>query len=206
LEEVSRILLEHATAAASLFSAALAASVAVLVLVLNQAFSRRQQRVQFRQPKLEELYLLINEVGERNTRLFKLLMAIAEGDIQAKNHLNSIDDLEVYGHPTAKRMVMLVQLYFPKLTRIHQKLFAAERELSGRVWSLHMGEAVNAADIVESSGRVAHMLRLMEQEMVENQEALLQSSVLPMRYRAVSEREISSIPPPPVGPPLSMRS
>lgn len=203
--ELLEPLLQNPSTVASLLSALIGASVAILVLMLNQVFSKRQQRVQFLQPKLEELYLMLNEVAERNTRLFKLLVAIVEGGLEAKKHLDELDDLDVYGHPHAKRMVMLVRLYFPRLSRIHQYLFAAERELNHRIWRLSMGDEVSLEEIMEASGRVGHMLRMMEQEMVTNQGLLLKSQFIRWRYRSVSEAEISNVPPPPEGPPLSPR-
>jgi len=203
LIEYLRAIAEDSGATSSLISALIAAAVAVIVVVINAIIARRQQRLQFLQPKLEELYLLLNEVAERNTRLFKLLAAIVEGDIEAKKHLEELDDLEVYGHPIAKKMVMLVRLYFPKLTRIHQVLFSAERELSQKVWSLSMGEPITMDELMEASGRVGHMLRLMEQEMVGNQRILLKATTLPRIYRHASEDDILDVPPPPPGPPLS---
>lgn len=194
---------EDSGATSSLMSALIAAAVAVIVVVINAIIARRQQRLQFLQPKLEELYLLLNEVAERNTRLFKLLAAVVEGDIGAKKHLEGLDDLEVYGHLTAKKMVMLVRLYFPKLTRIHQFLFSAERELSQKVWSLSMNEPIALEELLEASGRVGHMLRLMEQEMVGNQGVLLKTTIIPRFYSQASEAEVLDVPLPPPGPPLA---
>ncbi|WP_124254561.1 hypothetical protein [Cereibacter sphaeroides] len=193
------------SAVASLVSAMLAAAVAVLVLVLNQAYARRQQRVQFLQPKLEELYLLLNDVTERNVRIFKLLAGTVAGDLASKSKLNQMDDLNAYGLLTAKKMIMLVRLYFPELTRIHQLLFAAERELSQKIWSLSVGEPVSLEEILDASGRVGHMSSLMEKEMVVNQGRLLKASFLPAWYRRSSQREVQNVPPPPAGPPMTFK-
>jgi hypothetical protein len=201
--EYLKAIAEDSGATSSLISAIIAAAVAIIVVAVNATIARRQQRVQFLQPKLEELYLLLNEVAERNTRLFKLLAAVVEGDIGAKKHLEELDDLEVYGHLTAKKIIMLVRLYFPKLTRIHQLLFSAERKLSQKVWSLSMSEPIEMEELLEASGRVGHMLRLMEQEMVENQRFLLKATTVPRFYRQASEDEVLDVPPPPSGPPLS---
>jgi hypothetical protein len=201
--EYLKAIAEDSGATSSLISAIIAAAVAIIVVAVNATIARRQQRVQFLQPKLEELYLLLNEVAERNTRLFKLLAAVVEGDIGAKKHLEELDDLEVYGHLTAKKIIMLVRLYFPKLTRIHQLLFSAERKLSQKVWSLSMSEPIEMEELLEVSGRVGHMLRLMEQEMVENQRFLLKATTVPRFYRQASEDEVLDVPPPPSGPPLS---
>ena len=84
MTEYLKALAEDSGATSSLISAIIAAAVAIIVVVVNGTIARRQQRLQFLQPKLEELYLLLNEVAERNTRLFKLLAAVVEGDIEAK--------------------------------------------------------------------------------------------------------------------------
>ncbi len=201
--EIITNIAENTPAIASLASALIAASVALLVVVLNQTFSRRQQRMQFLQPKLEELYLLMNEVSERNTRLFKLLVASIHGDIDAKKEFDAMDELSAYGHLTAKKMVMLVRLYFPRLSRIHQFLFAAERQVGQCMWELSTDNPPSLEAILEASGTVGHMLSLMEQEMVDNQEKLLRVNTLPRRYRAASLRDIENVPPPPEGPPLA---
>ncbi|NOD85928.1 MULTISPECIES: hypothetical protein [unclassified Ruegeria] len=203
LKELFESILQNPSTFTSLLSAIIAATVAMLVLLSNQIFSRRQQRVQFLQPKLEDLYMMLNEIGERNTRLFKILASIAGGCLVSKKELEEADDLNVYGLIHGKNMVMLVRLYFPKLSRIHQHLFAAERELNQLIWAVSMNEEVSIEDILSASGRVAHLLRLMEQEMVTNQETLLKATVLPRRFRSVSQTEILNVPPPPEGPPLS---
>lgn len=196
-------LADNVSAATSVISALIAASVAFIVLILNQWFSRRQQRVQFLQPKLEELYLLMNDASARNARMFKLLVAATHGDIEAKKHLDGMDELAAYGHLTAKRMVMLVRLYFPRLSRMHQFLFSAERHLSQRMWELSEGQPPSLDALIEASGKVGHMLRLMEQEIVANRDALLQATIFPRRYKSVTAQEIENIPPPPDGPPLA---
>jgi len=149
----------------------------------------------------------MNDVAERNTRLFKILVAATHGDIEAKTNLDTMDELAAYGHLTAKKMVMLVRLYFPKLSRIHQFLFFAERQLGERMWELSTGEPPSLEALIEASGRVGHMLRLMEQEMVVNRDALLQATNFPRPYKSATLQEIENVPPPPDGPPLaSMRA
>jgi hypothetical protein len=76
--------MQNPSAGAALVSACIAAVVSILVLVLNQAYTRRQHRVQLLQPKLEDLYLLVNEVAERNARVFKLLAGAVAGDLESK--------------------------------------------------------------------------------------------------------------------------
>lgn len=150
-----------------------------------------------------------DELKERWTKwqegasLFTLLVACSNGDIQAKKLLDEMDDLDVYGHLTAKKVVMLVRLYFPNLSRIHQFLFAAERQLNQQVWNLSTGEAPKLEFLLVASGKVGHMLRLMEQEMVANQSSLLRGKVFLRSYKSATSSEIEDVPPPPDGPPLA---
>lgn len=185
------------SSSASLFYEILDEAVTIALMALNQLFSRRQKRLQFLQPKIEELYQHLNDVAERNTRLFKLLLAVINGDLKAKENLDGLDELELCGHINAKKMIMLIRLYFPDLTRIHQYLFAAERQLGEQIWALSTNTPPTLEALIETSGKLGHMIRLMEQEMVTNQHRLLRSKLFSNAYRQATQLEIENVPPPP---------
>src|SRR4051812_19427839 len=117
---------KNPSAFASLTSAVIAASVAFIVFAITQYLTGKRDRTRFLTPKLEELYLLLNSVSEDNAKFFKLLYLCLEGDESARQEFNSVGDLDLYGHKTAKRIIMYIRLYFPKLSRIHQLLFASQ--------------------------------------------------------------------------------
>lgn len=188
---------------ASIVSAVIAASVAILVFAVTQFLTRRRDRVQFLTPKLEELYLLLNQVSEDNVKFFRLVYLVLEGDADARQELSAVDELGLYGSRTAQKIILYIRLYFPRLSRIHQLLFAAQRELNGLIWQLHTEKPPDLAKVVDASGRVGHFLRLMEQEIITNRDYLLSDHILPKRYRKTSQDAIEAEIPPPNVPIMS---
>ena len=188
----------------SLISAVIAASAALLVFAVTQFLTHKRERVQFLTPKLEELYLLLNKVAEDNTRFFKLAYLSLEGNADARSAIASMDDIELYGHATAKRIIMYIRLYFPRLSRVHQLLFAAQRELNELLFQLHSKTPPDLADVVNASGQVAHFLRLMEEEIIRNRDHLLGDHFLPKRYTETTQDAIKAVVPPPKGPIMNL--
>ena len=188
------------SALASLVSAVIAASVALTVFAISQYLTGKRDRIRFLTPKLEELYLLLNSVSEDNVQLFKMIYLCLEGDRNARQEFSSVSDLDLYGHKTAKRIIMYTRLYFPKLSQIHQLLFASQRDLNELVFRLHTKEPPELQAVQRASGRVAHYIRLMEQEIIRNRDYLLGDYVLPRRYAHTSKVDIETEIPPPDGP------
>lgn len=187
------------SAAASLGSALIAASVALVVFAITQMIARRRDATQLLLPKLEQLYLLLNELSEHNARMFKLYHLAMEGDIEAQKTLNGLDDLTHYGLDRGKKIVMYVRLYFPVLARIHQMLFAAERELNVLRYKVRSDDPPHVEDLLMAGGKVGHFLRLMEQEITDNRDVLLKANWFPTRYRAVTQKQIDNPVPRPEG-------
>jgi hypothetical protein len=117
-------------------------------------------------PKLEELYLLLNEASEQNARQSKLLYLSVKLDDEAKQKLFEMDELDLYGLSRAKKIIMYIRLYFPNLAQIHQLLFAAEREFNMLKFDIYSEEQPTLADLIMAGGKVGHFLRLMEQEII----------------------------------------
>jgi hypothetical protein len=188
---------------ASLSSAVIAASVALIVFAITQYLTGKRDRTRFLMPKLEELYLLLNSVSEDNANFFKIIYLCLEGNQSARQKLNSMNELDLYGHKTAKRIIMYIRLYFPWLSQIHQLLFAAQRDLNDLVFEMHSNEPPDFETIQHASGRVGHFLRLMEQEIIRNRDHLLGDHVLPKRYAHTSQNDIGAESLPPNGPVMS---
>ena len=176
----------NTSAFASLMSAVVAASAALVVFALTQYLWRKRERTQFLTPKLEALYLLINEVSENNVKFFKLIVRCLEGDSEARLQLEAMDELDLYDHRLAKQIIMYTRLYFPRLSLIHQHLFDAQRGLSQLMFDLHSEKPPEISAVVEASGRVAHLLRLMEEEIIKNRDCLLVDHFFPKKYKETS--------------------
>jgi len=128
---------KNPSAFASLISAVIAASAALTVFAITQLLTSKRDRTRFLTPKLEELYLLLNKVAEDNARFFKIIYLCLEGNQRAREQLASMDEQEIYGHRTAKHIIMYIRLYFRRLSRIHQLLFAAQCDLNQLIFQLH---------------------------------------------------------------------
>ncbi|WP_089727299.1 hypothetical protein [Candidatus Thiosymbion oneisti] len=187
------------SAAISLLSAVIAASVALLVFGLTQYFTQKREQTRFLTPKLEELYLLLNTMAEENVSFFKLYYSCAEGNDEACSKLREIDELDLYGHKRTKKIIMYIRLYFPKLSKIHQHLFKAQGNLNKKIWSLYTETPATSLDIINASGKVVHFMRLMEQEIIQNRDVLLEDYAFLKRYRESSKEELESILPLPDG-------
>jgi hypothetical protein len=184
----------------SLISAVIAASVSLMVFTIGQFLARRRERTQFLTPKLEELYLLLNKVSEDNVKFFGLAYLSLQGDARAREELASKEDIELYGHTTAKKIVMYIRLYFPKLSRIHQLLFAAQRDLNQLMFQLHTSTPPDSEAIVEASERVGHFVRLMEEEIIANRDQLLRDYFFQKPYKKTTQQAMEAKIPRPDGP------
>lgn len=188
----------------SLVAAVIAASVTILVLALTHYFTLKRERTQLMTSKIEELYLSLNEVAENNVRFLKLIALCLTGNQAAQVQLDSADEVDLYGHHLAKRIIMLIRLYFPRLSPIHQRLFAAQQKLNRLIFQLHGETPPELEDVIDASGRVGHFLRLMEQEIICNQDFLLGKSHRLRRYKTTTQSEIETEIPPPDGPIMNL--
>lgn len=193
------------SAAASIVSAIIAASVAMLVFTITQFLTRRRDRTQFLMPKLEELYLLLNKVAEDNVKFFRLIYLAIEGDEEAIREISTTEELDLYGDRTAKRIILHIRLYFPRLARMHQMLFHQQRQLNGLIFQLHGDTPPDFKAVMIACGLISHFLRLLEGEIIANRDYLLHDHLFPKRYRPATEEEIAAVPPRPEGPVMSPR-
>ena len=172
------------SALSSIVSAIIAAAIAIMVFTLTQYLTAKRSRTQFLLPKLEELYLLVNDVAKNNARVYKLLKFSLEGDPVALKEVETTDEIELYGHEKAKQIIMYIRLYFPHLATVHQQLFAAQRDLNNLLYLISTSTPPNINDVVNASGQVSNYLRLMEQEIIDNRDILLKERILRGKYRS----------------------
>lgn len=202
MNSVLDILLATPAVLPALTSALIAAAVAIFVMAVSQYLIFKKGRTDFLTPKLEQLYLLLNELSEHNVTQFRLHFDAMSGDDVALSKISEIDDLDLYGHRRAKKIIMYVRLYFPRLSRAHQLLFAAERELNLLQHAIVGPTPPDPEDFLLASGQVGHFLMLMEQELIRNRDLLLHANVLPRRYKSTTSAEIANMSPPPTGQPF----
>lgn len=190
---------ENPAAVSSIISAVIAASIAFVVFALTQYFSYRRERIQFLSPKLEELYLLLNETSADNVKFFKLVSRCLIRDQSALEELNSLDEIDLYGLGRSKKIIMYVQLYFSNLKEIHVLLFRAQQAFNELIYRLHTDSPPEIEEVVQAIGENAHFLRLMEDEIIRNRDKLLGDYLLWKRYKRTSQEELESRLPLPSG-------
>jgi hypothetical protein len=187
----------NAAAFASMVSAVIAASVALLVFAVTQFLSAKQKRREFLTPKLEELFLLLNQVAEENQSSYVLVRDCLLGDWEAKEQLLKMDHLDLYGHRTAKKIVMYVMLYFPELAPTHQRMFREQRELNDLIHQVSRGAVLPQQDVLMAAGSVGHCVRMMTGEIINNRDRLIRDVLFARRYRRTTDEEFENIPPAP---------
>jgi hypothetical protein len=181
----------------TLASAIIAAAVALIVFAVSQLLTAKRNRALLLVPKLEELYLLVNRVASENAAICTIAFQAVDGDDAAQVKIQKMDHLDLYGHRTAKEIIMYVRLYFPRLGRIHQLMFAAQRSLNNRLFEISTGKLPGMPDMLEAAGLVSHFVKLIEAEIVDNRDALIRDRLWPRRYRETNQEELDAVVPPP---------
>ncbi|WP_162488482.1 hypothetical protein [Azospirillum lipoferum] len=161
---------------ATLMSAIIAASVAIIVFALTQFITNRRERSKLLTQKLEELYILVNEVFEKNADRCERYKAASLGDEDALGYFIKTHSTEVYGHSRAKKIIMYIRLYFPELTYVHQHAFKAEAKVNHALYKIHTGSMESFDKIFELSGAFGQLMRLMEKEIIENYAKLVRAN------------------------------
>jgi hypothetical protein len=170
------------TAVTSLSTAFISAAVALIVVVLSQWALSRRNRKDFLTNKLEELYLLVNEIGEHNVERFELLVKLSNGK-RKFDDTNSEETVRIYGLDINKKIVMLIRLYFPKLALTHQKTFQANRNINQLIFNLNNGDKTDSAEIDNVLSEFINLLKQFEDEIIQNKDILIKSSILPQIYK-----------------------
>ena len=173
---------------AAIVSTAISAAVAMIVVVADQNFSERQQRIQLLTPKLEELHLLVHEFGEHNDRMSSLFESSFRGDSEAKKELQSMDD----GFAKLKRIELMINLYFPDLTSTYLSLFVAKHEQAINIL-FHLSFPSEGEERYRVFAKVNHIVGLMLQEIINNRERL-RGQDLTQDYRRTPQEKIENIP------------
>lgn len=185
------------SAFASLASAVIAASVALIVFSLSQYYSRRQNRTQFLTPRLEEIHEILDFEMQCNIDRLRFLSAYAEGDDAVSDVLSEFHELDLYGHKNTAKIIMLVTLYFPKLTHIHIQFHQRHRILNDLIFRVIDKQIVDHHEIIDALGQFSHLAMLARQEITRNRDFLVGDCNPFKRYCETTEEEIKSVAPPP---------
>jgi len=175
----------------TLSAALISAAVAIIVLVISQWVSARRNRKEFLTKKLEELYLLINQIGEHNVERFELLVKLANKKSKFDN-TNAAESIKAYGLDVNKKIVMLIRLYFPNLSQSHQRIFKANREINKIIFNLSSGGETNDTEVNNAITEFTSQLGAFEEEIIQNINILIKSNVFSRHYKKITQPDQSS--------------
>jgi hypothetical protein len=169
--------------AIAILTATLAAVVAILVSLLTQWILGRRARTDLLTKKLEELYLALNEVSAHNVkRAEEILPYAASGMNRFQNSPGS--SVERQALDLHKKIVMLVRLYFPKLSSAHHRVFRRNNRVNELINRIESGIPDTEERLIRLSGAYGDALALMEREIIINMQVLTKDGLLPRRYRS----------------------
>ena len=182
--------------AIAILTAVLAAVIAMLVAVLTQWILGRRARTELLTKKLEELYLALNEVSAHNVKRVEEAIPLASATPFTKPKITG-GSIESHGLDLHKKIIMLVRLYFPKLSEAHQAVFRRNSKVNTLIYAAETGPPLSAEQLLALSGAYRDAVVAMEEELIRNRRVLVKDYLIPVRYK--HEAIQSTIPPSPNG-------
>lgn len=179
--------------AVAIVCAALAALVALLVAILTQWFLGRRARTELLTKKLEDLYLVLNEISTHSVVRFEesLPLATASPFNRPKFSGGSSERRERDLH---KKVVLLVRLYFPSLEEAHQAVLRCNNKVHTLIYEAETGPPFSEDRLMEFSGAFRdafEALEAMEEELIKNRLVLARDYFFPVRYKRAATRNSS---------------
>ena len=159
-----------------------AAIVAILVAALTQWVLGRRARTELLTKKLEELYLTLNEVSAHNVKRVEEALPLTSATPFNKPKITG-GSVERQGLDLHKKIVMLVRLYFPKLSVAHQTVFRFNSKVNMLIYEAETGPPLSEEIFVKVVGSYRDAVVAMEEELIQNRRVLVQDYLLPVRYK-----------------------
>jgi hypothetical protein len=171
--------------AVAILCATLAALVALLVAILTQWVLGRRARTELLTKKLEDLYLVLNEISTHSVVRFEesLPLATASPFNRPKVSGGSSERRERDLH---KKIGLLVRLYFPSLNDAHQEVLRCNNTVHALIYEAETGRPLSEDRLMEFSGvfrDAIEALGTMEDELIQNRLVLVRDYFFPIRYK-----------------------
>ncbi len=171
--------------AIAILTAVLAAVVAVLVVFLTQWILGRRARTELLTKKLEDLYLALNDISAHNAKRVEEALPLLTATPFTKTNVTGSTN-EQQGLDLHKKIVMLVRLYFPKISKAHQEVFRRNNAVNALIFEVQNGPPVPEERLFFLSGAYRDAVVAMEEEIIRNRRILVNDHILPARYRRVA--------------------
>lgn len=182
LNELLSWLAEAPQGAIAIVTAVLAALVAFIVALLTQWILGRRARTELFTKKLEELYLALNEVSAHNAKRVEEALPLTSATPFSKPTIIG-GSVERQGLDIHKKIVMLVRLYFPQLSKAHQEVFRFNSAINMLIYEAETGPPLSEAQFMALCGAYRDAAVAMEDEIIKNRRVLVKDFLLPYRYR-----------------------
>lgn len=170
--------------------AIISAIVAILLFAFTQWLQARRTSIALLTSKLEELYLLVNELGTSNPVRYEKIRIIVNGDqsyLEDPEHIHKLllADLD-------RKVKMYVHLYFPDLIESYIKLSVSHKPISTLINKLLSGIDI---DQDEFSNAIVHYdshIRSFEKEIIVNRQRLIGEKKWFCRYKSYKVKDSDS--------------
>ena len=178
-------------------SALISATVAFAVLIISQWVIFWRDRSRLLLGKLEELYILLLDLGERNLTRFEPLTRALASKAGKQSKLSLAQVLAVVGERTdltfdqimaadlLERVSLLIDFYFPQLRRELDEMFEANRECIGILGGTTTG-FVDYEQVTKVATAFADRKAVMEKRILAERSALTKTFM--GEFRASLER------------------
>ncbi len=165
-------------------TAVLAAIVTLAVAALTQWILGRRARTDLLTKKLEELYLALNEVSAHNVKRIEEALPLVSATPFNRPKITG-SSVERQGLDLHKKILMLVRLYFPKLSAAHQAVFRCNSKVNGLIHEAEIGPPLDEHLLLALSGEYRDAFVAMEEELIVNRRVLVHDHLAPAFYRRV---------------------
>ncbi len=157
----------------ALISAFISAAVAFIVLAASQWIIHRRERSRLLLGKLEEVYLLLLEIGARNMERFEPAMVVAfqKGAIPAKWPLPFEQMLMA---DLLEKLELLVEFYVPQLQDDLERMFKTNL-LCNEMLTSCVGQIVSYDEIKEKSIGFAEENAALKRRIISERASLIRS-------------------------------
>ena len=121
--------------------ALIGASVALFTFALTQWIFHRREQAKLLLTKLEELYLLLLEFGERNGKRGEYLHKVSRREVELSIVcVDPFSPSEWLGIDLGQKLDLYISFYFPSLHGDLERLYAANRVMNGVYSRLNSGQ------------------------------------------------------------------
>lgn len=173
--------------AIALLTAVSTATVAIFVVFLTQWILGRRARTELLTDKLEELYLALNQVSTHSVKRVEEALPLISATPFTKPIITGSSN-ERQGLELHKKIVMLVRLYFPKMSKSHQEVFQRNHCVNILIFEAENGSPLSEMRLLTLSGAYRDAVVAMEEELIQNRRVLVKDYILPTRYRNIAVR------------------